>query len=545
MAKDLNYTLSLKDLFSKKMQGAVDATNKMDSSMSGIGSKLAAIGASIGLTALGKSMVTTGAKFDSYKLQLETLLGSQQKASDAFNAIKEDAAKTPFDVASLTQANTMLISAGVGANDARKTIMDLGNAIASTGGGSDELSRMSVNLQQIKTLGKASAMDIKQFAFAGIPIYQMLAKTTGKSVEQLRTMDITYEQLSNSFAKAREKGGMFFGGLEKQSASVGGQLSNLGDQFTNTLVSFYDRLKPAISSIINLISKLLSWVDKNKETIIMFGKMVMLIGSIALGYALWTTKSVILTAATVAYNTVLELQLAYTMAAAEGMGFLEAAQWALNVAMSANPIGIVVAALAALVVAIGAVIANYQRLKEEYQTDIQKAQEKAIKSEISSVETLADRYLKLGLAKNKQNALDKAIAFEKNAIAKDQNDWLKKSYDETDPEKKLAAKRKLTELGSSLNALDNKSNFEEYLAGGKKNANGLIGGGGGGGGGGALGTGVNISAARPQSLVININELVHELKVQAGNLTESTMKIKEEVSKIFLEMVNDANLAIR
>ena len=60
-----------------------------------------------------------------------------------------------------------------------------------------------------------------------------------------------------------------------------------------------------------------------------------------------------------------------------------------------------------------------------------------------------------------------------------------------------------------------------------------------------LQSGVNLTANRPQSLVININEMVHEIKVTANNLKDSTLKIKEEVSKIFLEMVNDANLATR
>jgi hypothetical protein len=61
----------------------------------------------------------------------------------------------------------------------------------------------------------------------------------------------------------------------------------------------------------------------------------------------------------------------------------------------------------------------------------------------------------------------------------------------------------------------------------------------------ATSSGVNISAQRPQSLVINITELVHELKIQANDLKDSTIKIKEEVTKIFLEMVNEANIAAR
>lgn len=60
-----------------------------------------------------------------------------------------------------------------------------------------------------------------------------------------------------------------------------------------------------------------------------------------------------------------------------------------------------------------------------------------------------------------------------------------------------------------------------------------------------LGTGTDIMTARPQSLVININELVHDLKVMSTTVNEGAMKIKEEIAKALLEAVNDVNYAIK
>lgn len=54
------------------------------------------------------------------------------------------------------------------------------------GGGSDELGRMAQNLQQIKNAGKATAADIKQFAYAGIDVYGILADYTGKSTAEVQ-----------------------------------------------------------------------------------------------------------------------------------------------------------------------------------------------------------------------------------------------------------------------------------------------------------------------------------------------------------------------
>ncbi len=504
--KRLEYLLTLKDDFTKKMKAAQSQTEGLDTAMSGLGGRIAMVAGGIGIGALGKEMVQTGAKFDSYKLQLETLLGSQQKASMAFNKIKEDAAKTPFDVESLTRANSMLISAGTSADDARKTVMNLGNAIAATGGGSDELNRMAVNLQQIKTLGKASAMDVKQFAFAGIPIYQMLAKTTGKTVEQLRGIDITYEQLSASFEKAAEKGGMFYGGLEKQSKAIGGQLSNLGDQATNTLVGFYDRLKPAIGSVIGLLSKMLSWADKNKETIILLAKITGLILGIVSAIKLWTAVTV----------------------------GLKAAQLALNIAMAANPVGAVIVAVTALIGTLAILISQYKTVQDLHNESMRSKTQAAYEEESKQVEFLASKYEKLG--RSKSEAMSLAIGASKRSLAGDFAEAkLQLSGAKTDEEKRIAQLR-LSNLGGRNLALSE-------MAGGKK----------GGGNGsssaaaksGSVGSSTEISGAKPQSIVINITKLIEQMTLQTTNLTEGANKIKEEVAKALLEAVNDVNTLAR
>lgn len=137
------------------------------------------------------------------------------------------------DVKGLTQANQLLISAGVKADTAREDIIALGNAIAATGGGNEELSRMAVNLQQIKNVGKASALDIKQFAYAGIDVYGLLADSMGITREEATKLDVTYEQLTEALRYASQEGGKYFGAMENQSRTLNGQISTLKDNFMN------------------------------------------------------------------------------------------------------------------------------------------------------------------------------------------------------------------------------------------------------------------------------------------------------------------------
>jgi len=233
----------------KETQSAANSLNRsantVGSGVSGMASQFAAASAkatvlanmltSLGTKAVGlaKGFVEMGisynAQIEKYTTGFTNMLGSAQAAQEAMQAIQEDAARTPFDVASLTQANQLLISAGENAEYSRKVINALGDAVSATGGGSAELSRMAANLQQIANVGKAAAIDIKQFAYAGINIYQILADYTGKSVQEVQNMTISYDLLSQALIAASEEGGRYYNAMDTQSQTMNGRISTLKD----------------------------------------------------------------------------------------------------------------------------------------------------------------------------------------------------------------------------------------------------------------------------------------------------------------------------
>lgn len=182
-----------------------------------------------GIEQIVQAGVEFNAKMEKYQTGLTTLLGSAEEAAAVMEQIRKDAASTPFDVDSLTQANQMLISTGMSAADARKDVLNLANAVSATGGGSAELSRMAANMQQIKNVGKATAMDIRQFAMAGINIYGLLADATGKTTEEVKDMEVSYELLSAALEKAAADGGKYAGAMEAQSQTFNGRISTLKD----------------------------------------------------------------------------------------------------------------------------------------------------------------------------------------------------------------------------------------------------------------------------------------------------------------------------
>ena len=240
-----------------------------------------------GLKQIASASITYNAQIEKYQTALTTLTGSAEEANKIIEQIKIDAAKTPFDVQGLVQANQLLISAGINSDTAREDILALGNAISATGGGNEELARMAVNLQQIKNVGKASSLDIKQFAYAGIDVFGLLADATGKTREEVAKMDVTYEDLTKALKIAASEGGRYAGAMEAQSKTFNGQISNLKDNLDQFIGSsmqplfllLRDDLLPIVNDLIqgegdttelltNLSDKILEFIGNAINTLL-------------------------------------------------------------------------------------------------------------------------------------------------------------------------------------------------------------------------------------------------------------------------------------
>lgn len=236
---------------SKSLAGAI----AQGTIMAGLFSKL-----SSAALAAAKSFIQSGidynAQIESYTVGFTNMLGSAEAAQQAMAKIQEDAARTPFNVEALTQANQLLISAGENAGYSEKVILALGNAVNAAGGGNAELSRMAQNLQQIANVGKAASIDIKQFAYAGINIYQVLADYTGKSVKEVQNMTISYDLLSQALIAASEEGGRYYGAMETQSQTMNGRVSTLKDNVSQLAGLMTGDLTSALGGVITKLNEM-------------------------------------------------------------------------------------------------------------------------------------------------------------------------------------------------------------------------------------------------------------------------------------------------
>lgn len=236
----------------KSLASAITQGTVMANVFSKLGS--AALSAAEGFISSG---IEYNAQIEKYTTGFTNMLGSAEAAQQVMSQIQEDAAKTPFDVASLTQANQYLISAGENASYARSTIMALGDAVSATGGGNDELNRMAQNLQQIANTGKATAADIKQFAYAGIDVYGILADYTGKSTAEVQKMTISYDLLTQALQAASEEGGRYYNSMDTQSQTMNGRVSTLKDNVSQLAGLLTGDLSGGIGVVIGNLNDLI------------------------------------------------------------------------------------------------------------------------------------------------------------------------------------------------------------------------------------------------------------------------------------------------
>jgi tape measure domain-containing protein len=227
----------------------------------------------VGLGAVAGAAVTMGVKTvaanQNAQIAFSTMLGSGQKASAFLKDLQEFAAKTPFEFPELQTAASSLISAGIEAKNVIPIMTSLGNATSGMGTGSEGVKRATVALQQMNAAGRITAEDLNQLRDAGIPVYDLLAKATGKTKAEVANLASTgklgkkeLDQMMEALASG--KGLERFNGLmDKQSASLSGKFSTLKDniRFTtaNMMEPFVGSLDHALDAMGSFTGKASAW----------------------------------------------------------------------------------------------------------------------------------------------------------------------------------------------------------------------------------------------------------------------------------------------
>lgn len=304
-----------------------------------------------------KSVVKSGldynAQMESYLTNFKVMLGDEQLAAEKLEEIRRMAASTPFSLSDLTEGTQTLLQFGVAADDTTGVLKRLGDISL---GNADKLQTLVRAYGKMSSAQKVTLENVNMMIDAGFNPLNQICDATGESMSALykRISDgkVSFNELEAAVAAATSEGGQFYNGMLEASQTFNGRLSTLKDNVAALTGELTSGLFSALGDIIVKANELVVSITEDdakmaalKETIGVLTAAVVAVTAAVLSYkatvAATTTITALCTAATTA-------KAAADKAAGAGAKGLAVAQAALNAVLSANPIGLVVAALAAL-----------------------------------------------------------------------------------------------------------------------------------------------------------------------------------------------------
>lgn len=227
----------------KQTANAARATDSYSTSVSGAMRSVAAwVSAAIGLNSvigMASRVLETGSAFEVLGARLTQMLGSSYQAKQALQGIKDLAASTPFEVKDLSEAFVRLTAFGM--QPSRDMMVSLTDTAASLGGGTEALQRVTIALGQAWVKGKLQGEEIMQLTEAGVPVWDALAKATGKNTTELAEMSKSGQLGRDVISKLiATLGQMNMGASAAQMNTFSGSVSNAKDAMTEFMAKIAD-----------------------------------------------------------------------------------------------------------------------------------------------------------------------------------------------------------------------------------------------------------------------------------------------------------------
>lgn len=329
----------------KSVQGGLDAADRSASRLSGrltksLGQAFRALpGAEfimnpvVALTAGIGVVSKLGMETEKTSVAFNVLVGNEEKAAKMLGEINKYADNTLWDRSTTQSAAQTMLGFGVSTETVVDDLKMLGDVAQ---GDKNRLQQLALVFGQISAAGKLQGQDLLQLINAGYNPLLDISAQTGKSVAQLKDdMSkglVTFDMVRAAFQRATGEGGKFNNMTERIAQTSYGAFEQLKGKLISTLLELYNIIQPLIIPVLNAlgkgldyISKVADWASQHLNTLIP------VFAGLAAGIA--------------AYNLA-------TNAAAIVTGIFSGAMKILNVVMSLNPVGLVVAGIAALTVAI-------------------------------------------------------------------------------------------------------------------------------------------------------------------------------------------------
>lgn len=578
MSNILTYTLMLTDKMSATLQRVGVTTNQttkdidnLDKSvnklnkvnLNGFFSTISKIGTFLGVGALLGKSISEGMEQGMKNVSFEVLFGGEEPARQMIDNITAYAAKA-YGQTAVTGAVQMMAGFDIATEEIMPNLRAIGDIAM---GNKEKFNSLSLAFSQMSSTGKLMGQDLLQMINAGFnPLVQM-SKTTGKSVAKLKDEMskglITSQMVKQAFYDAAGAGGQFHGMIERMSNTAGGQWQNVMSNFNLRLLDLYNIIEPYLIPALKTLNQLLTdpittirkLTDKITTDFPIMTGVILTATAAVVGYKLAMLSLAGLQVIIAGLKSALVAYEIVVFAVKNATSLWTAAQWLLNVALSANPIGLIVAAVVALIALITYLIVKIDGWGKMWEHTVNGAK-LIFKAFVASVKLYFNTMvngLMIGINKIKEGWYEFKEAVGIGDSSENQK-MLAQIRADTDARKKAivdSAKEVASlsiqaakEFKSAANSLSwNDTAFSDILTGQKKQfgidapgvpgtttgTGGTTGGGTGGNAGKETANSIATGGTKTTHITINLGELVGTININKNGFRESAENMRDIV----------------
>lgn len=235
----------------------------------------------LGFEQLAEHIFNVRSQFQQLEISFTTMLGSEQRAGALMNQLVQTAAKTPFDMSSITNGAKQLLAYGTAANEVNDILVHLGDISA---GLNVPLNDLVYLYGTTMSQGRMYTVDLRQFMGRGIPMAEELGKIMGKTTQEVQQAvtdgKVGADLVKKAVINMTEEGGKFGGLMEKQSTTLQGKWSNIGDSVDQMFNELGKKSQGIFGTGLDLISSL---VDNWETLVKTIGSAAVMVGTYKAG----------------------------------------------------------------------------------------------------------------------------------------------------------------------------------------------------------------------------------------------------------------------
>lgn len=319
-------------------QTAETEGDRIDEAFKKIGAAAAGVFAVSQIKNFVTQVATVRGEFQQLEIAFKTMLGSAAQADALMSQLVKTAATTPFGLTDIAQSAKQLLAYGVEADKVNETLIRLGDIAA---GLSIPINDLAYLYGTTMVQGRLYTQDLNQFLGRGIPLIEQLAQQFGVAENQVKALveegKVGFPEVEQAIINLTNEGSMFGGLMAAQSQSITGQISNIEDAIDTMFNEIGKQNEGVINDALGLVSTLI----ENWETV---GKVLL---TVITTYGAYKAAVIAVAAAHKLMNIWGTVQAVLSLS--RSIRSAKDAMLLFNMAVKANPLGLVLSVVAAAV----------------------------------------------------------------------------------------------------------------------------------------------------------------------------------------------------